>query len=212
MEKVPQTSAWHIGRLSVLTVLGLRNHPGISFDATCNNIEFYTARCVSGTPIQRGLEDLYGLLKFLKAEPFDSRFWWNHALQGPYEVRPVSNLSPFTFLSLVHLLEGTDLHAPQDGLHVPEEKDSELHVCWKTVAYTADGRSLCGISMLEGRFSRLKSVRGSLELATQCLKSLNVLPFVWFDCANHTNLWLRAKFGWWFLDSLAHLDNGSRRT
>ncbi|GAQ81004.1 hypothetical protein KFL_000680200 [Klebsormidium nitens] len=46
--------------------------------------------CISGTPIQRGLEDLYGLLKFLRADPFDSRFWWNRAFQGPYEAGHVA--------------------------------------------------------------------------------------------------------------------------
>ena len=32
--------------------------------------------CVTGTPINRGLEDLYGLLLFLQAHPFDYKWWW----------------------------------------------------------------------------------------------------------------------------------------
>lgn len=43
--------------------------------------------CVSGTPIQRGLDDLYGLLRFLGAQPFDDYRWWSLALKQPYEVR-----------------------------------------------------------------------------------------------------------------------------
>ena len=42
--------------------------------------------CISGTPIQRGLDDLYGLVRFLGAEPFDDYFWWATVLKQPYEV------------------------------------------------------------------------------------------------------------------------------
>ncbi|XP_024403200.1 uncharacterized protein [Physcomitrium patens] len=41
--------------------------------------------CVTGTPIQRGLDDLYGLLRFLRAEPFDNKRWWTVVLKEPYE-------------------------------------------------------------------------------------------------------------------------------
>jgi hypothetical protein len=41
--------------------------------------------CVSGTPIQRGLEDLYGLVLFLGIEPYNQHVWWLRALQRPYE-------------------------------------------------------------------------------------------------------------------------------
>ncbi|KAL3695861.1 hypothetical protein R1sor_009937 [Riccia sorocarpa] len=41
--------------------------------------------CVSGTPIQRGLDDVFGLLKFLQAKPFDELQVWNQVLQFPYE-------------------------------------------------------------------------------------------------------------------------------
>ncbi|KAG0565163.1 hypothetical protein KC19_8G169500 [Ceratodon purpureus] len=41
--------------------------------------------CVTGTPIQRGLDDLYGLLRFLGAEPFDNKRWWTSVLKEPYE-------------------------------------------------------------------------------------------------------------------------------
>lgn len=38
---------------------------------------------VSGTPIARGLEDLFGLLAFLQAGPWDTRRHWKHAIQDP---------------------------------------------------------------------------------------------------------------------------------
>jgi E3 ubiquitin-protein ligase SHPRH len=41
--------------------------------------------CVTGTPLSRGLEDLFGLLAFLQAAPYSNRFWWHKAVQQPYE-------------------------------------------------------------------------------------------------------------------------------
>ena len=41
--------------------------------------------CVTGTPISRGLEDLYGLFAFLRVEPFSAKSWWNVLIQNPLE-------------------------------------------------------------------------------------------------------------------------------
>ncbi|XP_034531577.1 E3 ubiquitin-protein ligase SHPRH [Notolabrus celidotus] len=40
--------------------------------------------CVSGTPVQRGLEDLYGLVLFLGLDPYWVKHWWVHLLYRPY--------------------------------------------------------------------------------------------------------------------------------
>ncbi|XP_049758955.1 E3 ubiquitin-protein ligase SHPRH isoform X2 [Elephas maximus indicus] len=40
--------------------------------------------CISGTPVQRGLEDLYGLVVFLGIEPYCVRHWWVRLLYRPY--------------------------------------------------------------------------------------------------------------------------------
>ncbi|KAJ0062914.1 hypothetical protein NL108_008247, partial [Boleophthalmus pectinirostris] len=40
--------------------------------------------CVSGTPVQRGLEDLYGLVLFLRLDPFWVKRWWDQLLYRPY--------------------------------------------------------------------------------------------------------------------------------
>ncbi|KAK3013522.1 hypothetical protein RJ639_010022 [Escallonia herrerae] len=41
--------------------------------------------CITGTPIQRKLDDLYGLLRFLKASLFDALRWWIEVIHDPYE-------------------------------------------------------------------------------------------------------------------------------
>ncbi|XP_054921718.1 E3 ubiquitin-protein ligase SHPRH isoform X2 [Dermacentor andersoni] len=40
--------------------------------------------CVTGTPIQKNLHDMYGLLLFLNEEPYNVKLWWNECLLLPY--------------------------------------------------------------------------------------------------------------------------------
>ena len=40
--------------------------------------------CITGTPLSRGLEDLYGLFFFLHANPYSERHFWRSVLQVPY--------------------------------------------------------------------------------------------------------------------------------
>ncbi|UPR01651.1 E3 ubiquitin-protein ligase SHPRH [Chloropicon primus] len=54
--------------------------------------------CVTGTPINKGLEDLYGLMMFLQAHPFDYRYWWNMLVQNSCELGSTQGFSNLTGL------------------------------------------------------------------------------------------------------------------
>ncbi|KAJ6395552.1 hypothetical protein OIU77_020741 [Salix suchowensis] len=41
--------------------------------------------CLTGTPIQNNVEDIYSLLRFLKVEPWENWAWWNKLVQKPFE-------------------------------------------------------------------------------------------------------------------------------
>lgn len=45
----------------------------------------YCRWCLTGTPLQNNLEDLFSLLCFLRVEPWCNWAWWNKLIQKPYE-------------------------------------------------------------------------------------------------------------------------------
>ena len=49
-----------------------------------NLVNFFPFRCVTGTPIEKSLDDLYGLLLFLQCDPYSVRHWFRRCLYEPY--------------------------------------------------------------------------------------------------------------------------------
>ncbi|XP_078069477.1 E3 ubiquitin-protein ligase SHPRH isoform X2 [Mustelus asterias] len=50
----------------------------------CLRLSAVNRWCVTGTPVQRGLEDLYGLVLFLGVDPYWVKHWWDQLLYQPY--------------------------------------------------------------------------------------------------------------------------------
>ncbi|KAM7494701.1 hypothetical protein LguiB_029310 [Lonicera macranthoides] len=79
--------------------------------------------CVTGTPIQRKLDDLYGLLRFLKASPFDVLRWWAEVIRDPYE-RGDAGAMAFTHNFFKQIMwRSSKMHVAEE-LQIPPQEES----------------------------------------------------------------------------------------
>ena len=51
----------------------------------CNQIDATRRWCVTGTPMQNGIQDLYSLIKFLNHQPWSVPLWWNRVIKKPFD-------------------------------------------------------------------------------------------------------------------------------
>jgi DNA repair protein RAD5 len=41
--------------------------------------------CMTGTPMQNGIQDLFSLIKFLRHQPWSEPLWWNRVIKAPFD-------------------------------------------------------------------------------------------------------------------------------
>ncbi|XP_024025293.1 E3 ubiquitin-protein ligase SHPRH isoform X2 [Morus notabilis] len=78
--------------------------------------------CITGTPIQCKLDDLYGLLRFLKASPFDISRWWTEVMRDPYERRDVRAME-FTHKFFKQIMWRSSKVHVADELQLPAQEE-----------------------------------------------------------------------------------------
>ncbi|CAE6041811.1 unnamed protein product [Arabidopsis arenosa] len=92
--------------------------------ATEMALRLYTKHrwCITGTPIQRKLDDLFGLLRFLKANPFDVSRWWIEVIRDPYERRDTKAME-FTHKFFKQVMWRSSKVHVADELQLPPQEE-----------------------------------------------------------------------------------------
>jgi len=111
---------WH--RVVLDEAHAIKGHRTATAKAVFELISAERRWCLTGTPIQNSVEDLYSLAKFLRLEPFDRFEWFNRTI-----VRPLKSSDPVGFERLQVVLrtwclrrtKGMQILDPASGLPRP---------------------------------------------------------------------------------------------
>ncbi|KAD5508657.1 hypothetical protein R6Q59_030705 [Mikania micrantha] len=86
--------------------------------------------CLTGTPIQNNLEDLFSLLRFLRIEPWGSWSWWNKLIQKPFEDGDERGLSLVQNILRPIMLRRTKFSTDKEGRPILVLPPAEMKVIY----------------------------------------------------------------------------------
>ncbi|KAL8136747.1 hypothetical protein V2J09_002748 [Rumex salicifolius] len=86
--------------------------------------------CLTGTPIQNNLEDIFSLLRFLRIEPWGSWAWWNKLIQKPFEEGDERGLKLVQSILKPIMLRRTKNSVDREGRPILTLPPAEMHVIY----------------------------------------------------------------------------------
>ncbi|XP_071711412.1 DNA repair protein RAD5A [Rutidosis leptorrhynchoides] len=86
--------------------------------------------CLTGTPIQNNLEDIYSLIRFLRIEPWGSWAWWNKLIQKPFEDGDARGLSLVQNILKPIMLRRTKFSTDKEGRPILVLPPAEMQVIY----------------------------------------------------------------------------------